>query len=115
MQQENHTRQELEVEWKGIDGITETPDLGKINKDCPVQLKPLLVGFLWNNLGNNLTPFGLKHCKYPLETWHWEREKSRLAPVTTSLSSLEDWTKETPSSFPCFLLILLQSSGHYII
>lgn len=74
MQQENHTRQELEVEWKGI---TDHPELGGINKDHPVQLKPLPVGFLWNNLGNNLTPFGFKHRKYPLEIWHWEREKSR--------------------------------------
>lgn len=58
---ENHTGQELEVEWKGIDRIKEQPELGGINKDYPVQLMPLHLGLLWNNLGNNLTPFGLKH------------------------------------------------------
>lgn len=44
MQQENHTRQELELEWKGIHRITEHPELGGTNKDHPVQLMPLLVG-----------------------------------------------------------------------
>lgn len=61
MQQENHTRQELEVEWKGIDRITKHPELGGISEDHPVQLVPLLVRLLWNNQGNNLTSFGLKH------------------------------------------------------
>lgn len=57
MQQENHTRQELEVEWKGIDRITEHPELGGINK----HHHALACRAPWNNLGNNSIPFGLKH------------------------------------------------------
>lgn len=53
----NHTRQELEVEWKGIDRTTEHPKLGGINKDHHA----LACRVPWNNLGNNLTHFGLKH------------------------------------------------------
>lgn len=57
MQQKNHTRQELEVEWKGIDRITEHPELGGVNK----HHHALACSVPWNNLGNNLIPFGLKH------------------------------------------------------
>lgn len=117
MQRENHTRQELEVEWKGIDRITEHPELGGIKKDHPVELMPLLIGLLWNYQGSNLTPFGLKHQQissrnlalgegeiktgsshhFPFLTGGLDQGDSRLLQV------------------PCFLLMLLQSLGHYTI